>query len=1005
MTRYAVCAMAAFLCATPIFAQVQETKLFQTLPLPGANIGHAVALSDDGQYAVLGAPQANGAIGAAYVFARNGTSWTRQAILAAGDGAASDQFGYAVSINRDGTTVVVGSPDDDDNGSASGAVYTFTRSGSTWTQQSKLVPAGSATDDRVGYAVDISSDGLYIAVGSPYDDPNGSNSGSVYIYHFARSSWGLTHNLTPGDGSTLDLFGATVALNSIGNYVAVGSPGADHGRAPDPGAAYVFLRSNEAWSEQQKLVTRDASLSDSLASKGLAISENGSYIALGAHRNDDAGSSSGSVYIFNRSGATWSQQLKLTARDAAANDLFGYAVALDSDGDTIVIGAPGDNSATNDADADVGAAYVFIRTGTTWGQQAKLVHDDGAPGDQWGWSVAVSGDGHTALTGIPFRDLPLTGADTGQAAVHVRSGGVWSLEHMLNVQIVDGDGNDRFGARVALSDDGTYALVSTPQDRDNGPGSGSAYVFFFDGSRWTQQAKLTPNDADENEFFSQGIALSGAGEYALIGAPQEIENGNRTGSAYVFARTGTTWSQQAKLNASDAAFGDWFGLSVSLSSDGATALVGAPQNDDAGFATGSAYVFTRSGTSWTEQAKLIGADTAMGDNFGSHLGLSGDGLYAVLAAAGDADNGFRSGSAYIFMRSGSNWTQQAKLKPSDGGVDHDFGTSVSMNDDGSYMVAGAPQNGSGAAYVFHRTGTTWGEQAKITAVGDSFAGSVAINAAGDQMVAGAHEDNVNGAFSGSAYLFSRSGTTWTQRAKITPNDGSSFQAFAVSVAMSANGLRMAAGTPLDHVATFVDPDGSAYIFNLEEALPVELTAFNAYQDGHRFQLVWTTATETNNAGFEVQHQAPGAAEFATLGFVEGAGTTLHAHTYQHTVTDLSPGRHRFRLKQVDYDGTTAYSPIVELSVAAEDALALSAAYPNPLREQAMLSVRVRQAQPVRVVAYDMLGRAVQVLYDGVLSADAAASLTIDGTALAAGLYVVRAEGEGLLRTQKVMVVK
>jgi len=209
--------------------------------------------------------------------------------------------------------------------------------------------------------------------------------------------------------------------------------------------------------------------------------------------------------------------------------------------------------------------------------------------------------------------------------------------------------------------------------------------------------KLVASDPVANGFFGSSLSISG--DYAVIGAYGNNDGGTDSGSAYVFHRSGTTWTQQAKLTASDAVANDWFGWSVSISGD--YAVIGAVGNDDDGDYSGSAYVFHRSGTTWTQQAKLTASDAVAFDNFGWSVSISGD--YAVIGAYGDGDDGDYSGSAYVFERSGTTWTQQAKLTASDAVAFDKFGKSVSIS--GDYAVSGAYGNddggsNSGSAYVY-----------------------------------------------------------------------------------------------------------------------------------------------------------------------------------------------------------------------------------------------------------------------------------------------------------------
>ena len=222
----------------------------------------------------------------------------------------------------------------------------------------------------------------------------------------------------------------------------------------------------------------------------------------------------------------------------------------------------------------------------------------------------------------------------------------------------NGKAFDLAGLSVAIS--GNTAVVGASRDDDKGTDAGAVYVFVRNGTSWTQQAKLTAADGAANANFGISVALNG--DTALFGAKFDGSAASDAGAAYVFVRTGTTWTQQAKLVASDAAVEDQLGASVALEGD--TAVVGTIEDDDHGDRSGAAYVFVRSGTSWTQEAKLTPDDGAAADQFGISVSVSGNTV--AVGTWGDDDLGNSSGAAYVFVRSGTSWTQQAKLLAGDG---------------------------------------------------------------------------------------------------------------------------------------------------------------------------------------------------------------------------------------------------------------------------------------------------------------------------------------------------
>jgi hypothetical protein len=286
------------------------------------------------------------------------------------------------------------------------------------------------------------------------------------------------------------------------------------------------------------------------------------------------------------------------------------------------------------------------------------------------------------------------------------------------------------------------------------------------------EGTLVASDSIPGDY--QGWSVSVSGDTAIVGAYRKSSSiGVQTGAAYVFTRSGDFWSQQAKLTPGDAAASDYFGSSVAI--DGNTAIVGTWRKNNY---IGAAYVFVRSGSVWNQQAKLMASDGASGDDFGWAVSISGD---TVVVGAYNKNN--MTGAAYVFVRDGSIWNQQVKLAANDGAANDAFGYSVSVGGDTAVVGAWRKNDFSGAAYVFMRSGTSWAQQAKLVArdgeANDLFGFSVSVH--GEMAVMGAYGKNNN---TGAAYIFRRNGSAWTQQAKITASDGAGTDAFGWSVSLN-----------------------------------------------------------------------------------------------------------------------------------------------------------------------------------------------------------------------------
>ncbi|WP_246050251.1 T9SS type A sorting domain-containing protein [Neolewinella litorea] len=379
---------------------------------------------------------------------------------------------------------------------------------------------------------------------------------------------------------------------------------------------------------------------------GWSTDISGDLAIVGAYQDDDQGEKAGSAYILGRNaGGTdqWGQVAKLSATDGSADDYFGFSVAIS--GDLAVVGA----YYADDKGDNSGAAYVFARHAggpDQWGQVAKLTAADGAAGDWFGYSVGISGE--QVIIGA-MRDDD-NGGNSGAAYLFSRdTGGSDQWGQVAKLTASDARFADSFGWSVAIS--GDKAVVGALFDDDNGTDSGSAYVFARHAGgaeQWGQVKKLVPADGTAYAAFGNSVAISG--DQVIVGAYQDDDNGFRSGSAYIFDRNQggiDYWGQVTKLTADDGTADDFFGWSVGIDAD--RAIVGSIFDDDLGSASGSAYLFARhvGGTDqWGPVVKLTACDGESNDLFGSHVGISGSQI--IVGANLEDANGNDAGAAYFY---------------------------------------------------------------------------------------------------------------------------------------------------------------------------------------------------------------------------------------------------------------------------------------------------------------------------------------------------------------------
>lgn len=335
------------------------------------------------------------------------------------------------------------------------------------------------------------------------------------------------------------------------------------------------------------------------------------------------GAESGVVYVFTRSGISWQQQATLVAEHGSAGDGFGASVSIS--GDTIVVGAAGDD----DKGAESGAMYVFVRSGTAWQQQAKLTAGDGAAGDNFGFAAAIDGD--TIVVGAPFDD------GKGSAYTFLRSAGTWQQQAKLLAYGGSAVG-DRFGCSVAIGYD--TLVVGADGDDTKATDDGSVFVFTPYGSGWRYQAKLVASDASQGDRFGWSVAVGL--DKALIGVNRTQGDGAaRPGAAYAFIRTGSSWSERQRLKGGNEGTDDGFGFTVSLYDN--FYVIGAPRESVDAVTSGAVYLFSRAETlPWPLHAKYLAPSGANGDLFGAGTAIFGDTVVTGVPGRGE-------GTAFAYM--------------------------------------------------------------------------------------------------------------------------------------------------------------------------------------------------------------------------------------------------------------------------------------------------------------------------------------------------------------------
>ena len=454
--------------------------------------GRSMALSDDGNTLAVSAVQEDSAAmgingdasdnsadnaGAVYLFSRTGSIWSQQAYIKASNTDANDQFGHSMALSDDGNTLAVSAiyedsaamginGDSSDNSTAfAGAVYLFSRIGSGWSQQAYIKASNTDANDQFGVSVALSADGNTLAVGGYREDSaatgiNGDesdnsagNSGAVYLFSRTGNSWNQQAYIKASNTDAFDRFGHSVALSADGNTLAVsaylessaatGINGeASDNSANEAGAVYLFSRTDNSWSQQAYIKASNTDSADYFG-YSVALSADGNTLAVGGYREDSAATdingdtsdnsanSAGAVYLFSRTDNSWSQQAYIKASNTDSADYFGYSVALSIDGNTLVVGAYGEDSvdtgingeASDNSANEAGAVYLFSRTGSNWSQKSYIKASNTEADDRFGHSVVLSADGNSLAVSTDKESSAATGINGDTSDNSVNSAG------------------------------------------------------------------------------------------------------------------------------------------------------------------------------------------------------------------------------------------------------------------------------------------------------------------------------------------------------------------------------------------------------------------------------------------------------------------------------------------------------------------------------------------------------------------------------------------------------
>jgi hypothetical protein len=833
--------VATFFLHNPLtVAQCDVYKLTAPDPEPHAGFGGPVSISDT--VIVVGAPGESGAAadreGAAHVFRLNGSQWQHEQELAASDARRDDSFGSKVAVS--GPVIVASANSHCPAGDRCGAVYVFRYDGSAWVQEQKLIASDAQPHGGFGSAVALSGDVIAIsAATSPC--ATGEVCGAVYAFRFTGTSWIEEQKITAPAPTASQAFGASVALS--GDALLIGAPGETCSPFLHCGAAHVYRFDGAAWLHEQKLSVYTGGSYDGFGGPS-SLSADRAILGTGGE-DCRAGWGCGSAYVFRFDGIEWHEEQKLTAHDEVPYqkpDLFGFSVSMS--GDALLIGAVSDDTAKI---PNSGSAYLFGLDGTCWVQGEKLAAPDVSSGAQFGYAVSLSGP--RALIGAP--GVPCASGDAcGAAYVFACSVALAPSEDCDGNGIEDAcdirDGTSQDTDRNEIPDDceagaccdaitgvcdDAVAIASCVGKQASGYANRACADLeppcnehFLGRCRVHEDAKVAASDGAWEDGLGYSISIS---ENAMIaGAPgNNCGAGLNCGAAYVYRKSGAKWTQEAKLTDSDGIANSAFGASVAVGGD--VAVAGASH---AG--SGGVYVYRFNGTNWFQETTLLPSDAEPADSFGYSVAVNGN--VVIVGAPGDdcgptTESG--CGAAYVYRFNGTSWIEEEKLTGSDASEGDILGYSVAIS--GEFVVVGAPFDNCaagprcGSAYVFRFNGNSWMQEAKLAAPDASHEDlfGVSVAAAGDVVIVGvALSDCAAGSSCGAAYVYRFNGGTWVYEDKLTPLDAAVYDYFGISVSMNSD---IAVVGAMEDDCTDGLQCGSAYVFRFNGARWVQQTKLTA----------------------------------------------------------------------------------------------------------------------------------------------------------------------------------